>query len=182
VQYILGKTYNNTSGINYFPGNSNFPSLDWARSDNDRRHKFDFLGTFAPTDLFSVGVALQAYSGKPVNVISGLDSNGDGITNDRPLLPDGQFAPRNSLHGPGLLNLDLNVEHDFHLSKEKKTGPKLTVALNAFNILNHVNDVTFIGVTGSPTVIPNQQRNSQFGRAVAAFPARRLQLNLEFKF
>jgi hypothetical protein len=182
VQYILGKTYNNTSGINYFPGNSNFPSLDWARSDNDRRHKFDFLGTFEPIDLFSVGVALQAYSGKPVNVITGRDSNGDGITNDRPLLPDGQFAPRNSLHGPGLLNLDLNVEHDFHLSKEKKTGPKLTVALNAFNILNHVNDVTFIGVTGSPTVIPIPQRNSQFGRAVAAFPGRRLQLNLEFKF
>jgi len=182
VQYILGKTYNNTSGINSFPGNSNFPATDWARADNDRRHKFDFLGTFEPTDLFSVGVALQAYSGKPVNVITGFDSNGDGITNDRPLLPDGQFAPRNSLHGPGLLNLDLNVEHDFHLSKEKKTGPKLTVALNAFNVLNHVNDVTFIGVTGSTTLTPNPQPNPQFGRAVAAFPARRLQLNLEFKF
>jgi hypothetical protein len=56
------------------------------------------------------------------------------------------------------------------------------VALNAFNVLNHVNDVTFIGVTGSTTLLPNPQPNPQFGRAVAAFPARRLQLNLEFKF
>jgi hypothetical protein len=170
VQYTLSKTYNNTSGITYFPGNSYFPSLDWARSDNDRRHKFDFLGAFQPTDLFSLGVALQAYSGKPVNVITGLDTNGDGITNDR---PNGGLAPRNSLHGPGLLNLDLNVEHDFHLSKakEKKEGPTLTLALNAFNILNHVNDVTFIGVLGP-----------QLGRPAAAFPGRRMQLNLEFKF
>jgi len=169
VQYTLGKTYNNTSGIKYFPGNSNFPWLDWARSDNDRRHKFNLLGAFAPTDLFSLGVALQAFSGKPVNVTTGLDSNGDGIFNDRPL---NGLAPRNSLHGPGLLNLDLNVEHDFHLKSEKKGGPTLTLALNAFNVLNHVNDVTYVGVLGSPN----------FGRAVLANPGRRLQLNLEFKF
>lgn len=169
VQYTLGKTYNNTSGIKYFPGNSNFPWLDWARSDNDRRHKFNFLGTFTPTDLFSLGLALEAFSGKPVNVTTGLDSNGDGIFNDRPL---NGLAPRNSLHGPGLLNLDLNVEHDFHFKPEKKGGPTLTVALNAFNVLNHVNDVTYIGVLGSP----------DFGRGVSANPARRLQLNLEFKF
>jgi Carboxypeptidase regulatory-like domain len=36
AQYTLGKTCNNTGGITYFPGNSNFASLDWARSDNDR--------------------------------------------------------------------------------------------------------------------------------------------------
>ncbi|PMX39618.1 hypothetical protein, partial [Pseudomonas sp. MPR-R2A6] len=83
----------------YFPGNSNFPNLDWARSDNDRRNKFDLLGTFEPSDLFSVGVALQAYSGKPVNVITGRDDNGDGIFNDR---PNGGLAARNTLHGPGM--------------------------------------------------------------------------------
>ncbi len=93
VQYTLSKTYNNTSGINYLPGNSNFPSLDWARSDNDRRHKFDLLGAFEVHENLSLGAALQAYSGKPVNVITGLDSNHDGVTNDR---PNGGFAPRNS--------------------------------------------------------------------------------------
>jgi hypothetical protein len=169
VQYTLGKTYNNTSGIKYFPGNSNFPWLDWSRSDNDRRHKFNFLGAFAPTDLFSLGVALEAFSGKPVNVTTGLDSNGDGIFNDRPL---NGVAPRNSLHGPGLLNLDLNVEHDFHFKPEKKGGPTLTVALNAFNVLNHVNNVTYVGILGSP----------DFGKSVSANPGRRFQLNLEFKF
>jgi len=175
AQYILGKSYNNTSGINYFPGNSNFANLDWARSDNDRRNKFDLLGTFEPSSLFSLGVALQAYSGKPVNVTTGLDSNGDGVFNDR---PDGGLFPRNSMHGPGLLNLDVNVAHDFHFKKERKDGPVLTASLNVFDVLNHPNYVTFIGVMG-PDGGPV---NPNFGLPAAAYPGRRFQLNLEYKF
>jgi hypothetical protein len=167
VQYTLGKTYNNTSGITYFPANSFLPSADWARSDNDRRHKFDLLGSMQATKLFTVGAALSLYSGRPVNVTTGGDDNHDGVLNDRPA----GFA-RNTLHGPGTIELDLNVEHDFLLSKTRKEGPRLTVALNAFNVLNHENDTTFIGTITSPF----------FGRAVAAQPPRRLQLNLQFKF
>lgn len=175
AQYILGKSYNNTGGITYFPGNSNFPNLDWARSDNDRRNKFDLLGTFEPSSLFSLGVAFQAYSGKPVNIITGLDSNGDRVFNDR---PDGGLAARNSLHGPGLVNLDVNVAHDFHFKKGRKDGPLLTAALNIFNILNHPNYVTYIGVIGPDGGPPNPN----FGTPASAYPGRRFQLNLECKF
>ncbi|HVS90314.1 MAG TPA: TonB-dependent receptor [Candidatus Acidoferrum sp.] len=167
VQYTLGKTYNNTSGITYFPANSFLPSADWARSDNDRRHKFDLLGSMQATKLFTVGAALSLYSGRPVNVTTGGDDNHDGVLSDRPA----GFA-RNTLHGPGTIELDLNVEHDFLLSKTKKEGPRVTVALNAFNVLNHENDTTFIGTITSPF----------FGRAVSAQPPRRMQLNLQFKF
>lgn len=41
-----------------------------------------------------------------------------------------------------------------------------------FNILNHPNDLTYIGVISSPF----------FGQAVAALPPRRMQLDVEFKF
>jgi hypothetical protein len=108
VQYTLSKTYNNTQGITYFPANSYDPAMDWARCDNDRRHKFDLLGSSHFTDLFSLGSALSLYSGKPVNVTTGADNNGDGVVNDRPA----GFA-RNTLHGPGLINLDINLSHDF---------------------------------------------------------------------
>jgi len=170
VQYTLGKTYNNTSGITYFPGNSYFAAADWARSDNDRRHKFELLGSTEIAKYFSVGAALSLYSGKPVNVTTGADDNHDGIYNDRPILP-AAFA-RNTMHGPGLINLDLNVEHDFLLVKGKKEGPALTVGLNSFNVLNHQNDATYVGVLSSV----------YFGKAVSALPPRRMQLNLQFKF
>jgi len=167
VQYTLSKTYNNTSGITYFPGNSLDLAADWARSDNDRRHKFDLLGSMHPTKLFVVGAALSLYSGKPVNVTTGSDDNHDGIVNDRP-----EGLTRNTLHGPGLVNLDLNVSHDFVLSKKRKEARTLTLSLNSFNVLNRQNDVTYVGVITSPF----------FGLPVAALPPRRMQLNLEFKF
>jgi hypothetical protein len=170
VQYTLGKTYNNTSGITYFPGNSYFAAADWARSDNDRRHKFDLLGSTEIAKYFSIGAALSLYSGKPVNVTTGADDNHDGIYNDRPILP-AVFA-RNTMHGPGLINLDLNLEHDFLFVKGKKEGPALTVGLNSFNVLNHQNDATYVGVLSSV----------YFGKAVSALPPRRMQLNLQFKF
>jgi hypothetical protein len=175
AQYIISKTYNNTSGVPYFVGNSNFPALDWARSANDRRHKFDLLGAFPLGESVSFGVALQAYSGKPVNITTGDDANGDGVFNDR---PNGGFAPRNSLHGPGFLNLDANIERDFLLSKEKKGGRTLTVALNIFNVLNHPNFVTYNGVTGPDPANPVPS----FGTPSDAEPARRVQINLQFKF
>jgi hypothetical protein len=170
VQYTLGKTYNNTSGITYFPANSYLAAADWARSDNDRRHKFDLLGSTEIAKYFSIGAALSVYSGRPVNVTTGADDNHDGIYNDRPLLPVA-FA-RNTMHGPGLINLDLNIERDFLFVKGKKEGPTLTVGLNSFNVLNHQNDVTYVGVISSV----------YFGRAVSALPPRRMQLNLQFKF
>jgi hypothetical protein len=114
-----------------------------------------------------LGVGLSVYSGLPVNVITGSDNNSDGVVNDRPL-----NVPRNAMHGPGSINLDLNVSHDFRLSKSREHAKTLAVSLNSFNALNHVNDVTYIGVITSPF----------FGRAVAAQPPRRMQMNLQFKF
>jgi hypothetical protein len=167
AQYTLGKTYNNTSGITYFPANSNFPNADWSRSDNDRRNKFDLLGTISAGKWFDFGTALSLYSGKPVNVTTGSDNNNDGLPLDRPV-----GVPRNSLDGPGYIDLDLNLSHDFILTKDGKKGPRATLAINSFNVLNHENDITYVGVVTSPF----------FGRPVAAQPPRRMQLDLQFKF
>jgi hypothetical protein len=167
VQYTLSRTYNNTSGITFFPANSYDAAADWGRSDNDRLHKFDLLASSQPTHYFTFGAALSLYSGKPVTITTGADNNHDGIINDRPL-----GVARNTMPGPGLINLDLNLSHDFALSKKKKESKVLAVTLNSFNILNHPNYVTYIGTITSPL----------FGLPVAAQPPRRMQLDLQFKF
>ena len=167
ARYNLGKTYNNTTDIRYFPANSYAPNADWSRSDNDQRHKFDMLGTLEACKWFNFGTAFSAYSGKPVNITTGNDDNGDGLAIDRP-----QGVPRNVLHGPGYLELDLNLQHDFPLTKEGSKGPTATLSVNSFNVLNHANDVTYIGVISSPL----------FGHGVAAQPPRRMQLDIEFRF
>src|SRR4029077_642702 len=131
------------------------------------RHKFDLLATTQPTKYFSLGLALSLYSGKPVNVTTGGDDNHDGILNDRPA-----DLGRNTMAGPGLIDLDLNLSHDFPLTKAKKEVRILSVSLNSFNVLNHPNYVTYIGTVSSPL----------FGKPVAAQPPRRMQLDIQFKF
>jgi hypothetical protein len=167
AKYALGKTYTNTSGITYFPANSYFPNADWSRSDNDRRNKFDLLGTVTAKDWFNFGTALSLYSGMPVNITSGSDANHDSLPLDRP-----PGVPRNSLHGPGYIGLDLNLSHTIVLSKARKDGPIATLSVNSFNVLNHQNDVTYVGVVSSPF----------FGLPIAAQPPRRMQFALQFKF
>ncbi len=167
VQYTFSRTENNTSGITFFPANSYNAAADWGRSDNDRLHKFDLLASTQPTRFFSLGVGLSVYAGKPVNITTGDDANHDGIINDRPA-----GTPRNTMPGPGLIDLDLNLSHDFVLSKQKKEAKVISVGLNSFNVLNHPNYVTYIGTISSPF----------FGRPVAAQPPRRMQLDVQFKF
>ncbi len=172
ARYSLSKTYNNTSGVNFYPENSYAPQNEWSRSDNDRRHKFDLLGTFEAPKLFTFGVALAAYSGTPINVTTGTDDNGDGLIIDRPA-----GTPRNTLHGPGYLNLDLNLGHAFKLRPHEKEGPTLIASLNAFNVFNHKNYSSYSGVFG-----PGPLPSLGFGQAHSAQPPRRMQLNLEFTF
>ena len=167
VQYTLSRTYNNTSGITYFPANSYHPGADWGPSDNDHLHKFNLLASSQATRFFTFGAALSLYSGRPVNITTGGDDNHDGIINDRPA-----GIARNTMHGPGMIGLDLNLAHDFPLSKQQKEAKVISVALNSFNVLNHPNYVTYIGTISSPL----------FGMPVAAQDPRHMQLNVEFKF
>ncbi|MCU1303366.1 MAG: hypothetical protein JWQ87_3650 [Candidatus Sulfotelmatobacter sp.] len=167
VQYTLSRTDNNTSGITFFPANSYNPNADWGRSDNDRLHKFDLLASSQPTRFFTLGAALSLYAGKPVNITTGADNNHDGIINDRPA-----GTERNTMPGPGTINLDLSLSHDFPLSKRKGETKVLSLSLNSFNVLNHPNYLTYIGTISSPL----------FGQPVAAQPPRRMQLDVQFKF
>ena len=142
-------------------------AADWARSDNDRRHRFDLLGVLEAKKYFHLGVGLSLYSGTPVNVTTGSDNKQDGVVNARPA-----GFPRNSLHGPGYADFDLTLSRDFVLRKDNKNSPRLKVALNGFNVLNHTNDVTYVGVLGSPF----------FGQPVSAQPPRRIQLNVQLSY
>ena len=168
AQYTLSRAKNDTSGITVFPANDYDLSGEWARADFDRRHRFEFLGTLNPGKLLSLGIAVSAYSGAPYSLTTGRDDFHTGIANSRPA-----GVPRNSLQGPGYFDLDLRWSHEFLLKKARKEkSPSITAGVDAFNVLNRVNDVSFVGNLSSPF----------FGRAVSAQPPRRLQLSFRFKF
>jgi hypothetical protein len=168
AQYTLGEAHNSSNGIAVFPANNYDLSGEWSRADPDQRHRFNLLATAKAGRAFNVGVALQAESGKPYSVTTGRDDNHDGLALDRPA-----GVRRNSLEGPGYLGLDLRLSKDFVLDASKKEkSPKITAALDAFNVVNRVNYSSYIGNQSSPF----------FGHAIASQPARRLQLSMRFMF
>jgi hypothetical protein len=169
AQYRLAFAHDNTSGINYLPPNAYDLSGEWGRSDFDRRHRFELLGTINPGKLFNLGVSVSVYSGQPYTLTTGIDQFHTGTANARPA-----GVSRNSLQGPAYADLDLRWSRDFTVRKGKKKdeGVKATLAVDAFNVLNQVNYGSFIGNLSSPF----------FGQAVAAQPPRRLQLSFRLKF
>ncbi len=169
TQYRLASAHDNTSGITYFPPNAYDLSGEWGRSDFDRRHRFELLGTINPGKLFNLGASVSLYSGQPYTLTTGLDQFHIGTANARPA-----GVPRNSLQGPAYADLDLRWSRDFSVRKGKKKdeGVKATVAVDAFNVLNEVNYSSFIGNLSSPF----------FGQAIASQPPRRLQFSFRLKF
>jgi outer membrane receptor protein involved in Fe transport len=167
AQYNFGHSYNNTGGLAYFPANSNDWSREWGRSDFDKRHQLNILGTFTLAKWFNLGVAVQAQSGGPYSQTTGRDENRDGLAIDRPA-----GVGRNTLQGPGYLGLDLRWARDFALTHKKEKGLVATVAFDAFNVLNRVNYTGFVGNLSSPF----------YGQPVASQPARRGQISLRLRF
>ncbi len=163
VLYSLGRTFNDTDGADQLPADSRDLSQEWARASFDRRHRFHLLGQISASDWFALGVILRLESGAPYSLTTGRDENRDGSARDRP-----PGVPRHSLQGPGLAVLDLRWQRELKVREKVK----IELDLDAFNALNRVNYEGYVGNMSSPF----------FGRAVAAHPARRLQLGLRLQF
>jgi carboxypeptidase family protein len=168
AQYTFSHARNDTGGINWMPPNAYDLSGEYARSDFDQRHRLNLIVSVKAGPLFKVGIALAAYSGKPYSITTGYDTFNDGAANARP-----PGVPRNSVEGPGYVDLDLRWSRDLwsnHAGREG--GPMATVGVDVFNVLNRVNYSSYVGTLSSPF----------FGRAVSAEAPRRMQLSLRFKF
>ncbi len=166
-QYTFSHTDNNSSGIVYFPSNSNNWAGEWGRADFDRRHIFNILGTFNAASWFKLGIAVQMQSGAPYSQTTGRDDNHDGLALDRP-----SGVARNTLQGPGYLGLDLRWARDIAITRNKEKGPVFTAAFDVFNVLNRVNYINFVGNLSS----------AFYGQPVSSSSARRGQIALRLRF
>jgi hypothetical protein len=183
--------------------NSDFRAFDQtnqraerALSAFDQRHKFvvyaviqspfenKFLKTFSLTPIF------RANSGRPFNLLSGSDVNGDRSTNgDRPLFINNnvQFGAlgRNIGIGPSFSTFDLRVSSKIGLGGETRS---LELTFEAFNMFNRLNFASVNNTVG-PTfnALSNVKGRHDVGPSsplgfTSAFDPRRIQLGARFRF
>ena len=112
---------------------------------------------------------MSAASGRPYSLRTGEDDYHTGQTNARP-----SGVSRNTLEGPGYVDVDLRWSREFKLADGSKgeDAPAIRFGVDAFNVLNHVNYAAYIGTLTSLF----------FGHAIAALPPRRLQLTASVTF
>jgi hypothetical protein len=87
--YVLSKSSNDTDGPGSFPANSYDLTGEYGRASFDIRHRFTFAGTLnLPWWQLSLNPFIIASSGRPFNITTGQDTNGDRVFTERP-----SFAP-----------------------------------------------------------------------------------------
>src|SRR5437667_750681 len=175
AQYKISRSYADTGGNAAFTSNQYDLTGEWSRSNSDSLHFFYFYGTFNAPKAVTLGASLSVRSGQPYTMTTGTDDYGTTFANARLA-----GVPRNSLEGPGSTTLNLRLAKELSLitaktgkrKKDEKKGLSDTLAVDAFNVLNHVNLGAPVGNLSSPF----------FGHSIGAGPPRRLQMLVRFQF
>ncbi len=141
-------------------------NADWGPAPNDTRHRMVISSTYRlPLDI-QFGTIVSAMSAPPYNIITGVDSNGDRIINERPI-EDGKMIPPNSGRGDKYFSIDLRTSKSFRIGERR-----LELLWEMFNLLNTTNHG---GYTGN-------QRSVLFGKPTFALPPFQGQLGIRFDF
>ncbi len=91
ANYVLNRAKSDTDGLGSFPVNQYDLSGEYGRSGQDTRHR---LTLFATISALPFGIRLNPIfivnSGRPFNITTGRDTNGDTLFNERPAFADEQ--------------------------------------------------------------------------------------------
>lgn len=181
-----------------FKDNTSPPQSSYSNKGESGRP--DWMTRGGPTVFGSVNLPYKVElssqftyrPGKPYNITTGTDTNGDGNFNDRPAYSSvsgpGVYSTRfgllttNTVNGdvpynigtmPGTIHLDTNLSRVFNLNSRNRDHPRtLTFNARSANLLNHTN------VTAVNTVLSS----STIGQSLSAEAARRVELGVRFAF
>jgi len=170
AQYTLSKTINDAAGLFTLPANNYDLRAERGRAGFDRLHQLTLTGMVDLPSSMRIGAVLALSSAPPFDITTGVDDNHDTVATDRP-----PGITRNAGQASGLAQLDLRFTKLFRLPRlfnREGAANNFDLSIDAFNVLNHTNYNTYVGVTSS----------ALFGRPVTAFPARTVQLSIRYRF
>ena len=149
---------------------------EWANSLIDQRHRVSFSGwTRLPLGLTGGGV-FWAASGRPYNIFTGSDNNGDGSNTDRPVI-NGQVIGRNAGLGAATYSLDLFLARKFPLGGTSS----ITLRAEGLNLTNHQNVYVYNTTYGNETT-PLPTLGQPLGGVSNADPGRQFQFQARVAF
>jgi hypothetical protein len=191
VSYTLSKATNTTEpdGNGTGPNDSNIARLgevERGPSFLDQRHRAVITFSYQLPYNITAGTLMQFASSRPFNATTGVDNNGDGVNNDRPVA-NGQVIGKSAFRSTA--TSDVGVFLEGRIKKTERMNVLLRI--EGFNLFNHGNFLgrgqTVYGDTG--TVNPTFGQLAAVGTTTNAIPAfanvdppRMFQLQVRFVF
>ena len=172
VSYTLSKATNTSEpdGNGISPNQSILSTLgeqERGSSLLDQRHRAVITFNYQLPFSVTAGTVTQLASARPFNATTGIDNNGDGANNDRPVI-NGVVVGKSTFRGTGTQDVSMFVE------KRIKTGSRaILLRVEGFNLLNHVNILGRAQTTygDSGTVNATFGQLVAVGTATSAIPA-----------
>ncbi len=158
---------------------------DYGRSDDDQRHRLVFDGSIHTSQAsaknaweklshgFQLSGMLQYYSALPFNIVTG--ANTIQGTAARPVV-NGAFINRNSGIGNDFFTVGTRLSRTFAITE----GIHVEALAEAFNLLNHRNNLTLNGTFGTGAYPANP--SPTFAQVTAVNDPRSLQFGLKVRF
>ena len=178
LSYTLSKATNTTEPNGNGPGPNDFNQLgedERGPSILDQRHRAVLSASYEFPMHVTVGTVTQMASARPFNPTTGVDNNGDGSTNDRPVI-DGTLAGRASFRGSALYDTSIFAEARIPLHTRA-----LSLRVEGFNVFNHANILGRIGVYGDG-LAPSATFGTPNTGLANLDPARMIQFMAKFQF
>ena len=138
VRYALSKAESDSDGAGSFPANQYDLTSEWGRASFDVRHSFIVGGSINAPWGVRLSPLIMLTSGRPFNITTGRDTNGDSLFTERPsfaasnascadanivctsygnfnLNPAAgeELIPRNYGNGPSFFNVNLGLSRTF---------------------------------------------------------------------
>jgi hypothetical protein len=164
VSYSLSKATNTSEpdGNGIGPNDANIATLGEAErgpSLLDQRHRAVVTFSYRLPLNITAGTVSQFASARPFNSTTGIDNNGDGLNNDRPVV-NGKVIAKSAFRGTATSDVGMFVEGRIKTSE----STYVLLRLEGFNLFNHGNYLgrgqTIYGDAGTP--------NPTFGQFAAA--------------
>ncbi|MDX6694463.1 MAG: hypothetical protein QOF02_2066 [Blastocatellia bacterium] len=189
--YLLNKARSDTDGPDTFPVNSYDLRGEYGRSALDVRHRFSLTGVFSLKHGFSLNPFILAASGRPFNIITGRDANGDTQFTERPSFavnsqqpgamttrlgvfnsspgPGEQLVPRNYGTSPAFFTVSLRASKTWGFGQERGSSSSSAQPpqkeKQAADKKKPATTQAGNAVGAGGSMLPDSNRGSFFGRA-----------------
>jgi Carboxypeptidase regulatory-like domain/TonB dependent receptor-like, beta-barrel len=172
VSYTVSKATNTSEpdGNGVGPNENTIARLDEIErgpSLLDQRHRAVIAFSYQLPYNITAGTATQLASSRPFNATTGIDNNGDGANNDRPVM-DGTVISKSAFRGTPTSDVSMFVEGRLRLQRRT-----VLLRLEGFNLFNHGNFLGRGQTTFGDTATPNETFGQlvSVGTATNAIPA-----------